>query len=266
MTLKTVVADDEPLARKRLRQLLTVDPEIEIVEECRNGEEVVSVLKSKSVDLLFLDIQMPGSTGFEVIEAVGVAQMPLTVFVTAYNDYAVKAFDVHALDYLIKPISPARLLTAVARVKERLAASSALSVQAQLNGLLQNINHSALALQAYPERLLIPSGAEDTFVAVNEIEWIEAADDYACIHVGSRTYMLRETIRQLAASLDPKRFVRIHRSSIVNVNHVRKILREGRAEGWLLLSNGQRIKMSKVGWQSLLSITDFSNASRVSKP
>jgi two-component system, LytTR family, response regulator len=110
------------------------------------------------------------------------------------------------------------------------------------------------------------NGSEDTVVAVNEIEWIEAADDYACIHVGSKTFMLRETIRQLAASLDPKRFVRIHRSAIVNVNHVRKILREGRMEGWLLLSSGQRIKMSKVGWQSLLSITDFSNASRVSKP
>ncbi len=266
MTLRTVVADDEPLARKRLRQLLAVYPDIAIVEECRNGEEVISVLKSKPVDLLFLDIQMPGSTGFEVIETVGVTQMPLTVFITAYNDYAVKAFDVHALDYLIKPISPDRLLTAVARVKERIAASSALNVQAQLNSLLQNIHHSALAQQAYPERLLIPNGSEDTFVAVNEIEWIEAADDYACIHVGSKTFMLRETIRQLAASLDPNRFVRIHRSAIVNVNHVRKILREGRTEGWLLLSNGQRIKMSKAGWQSLLSITDFSNASKVSKP
>jgi two-component system, LytTR family, response regulator len=266
MTLKTLIADDEPLARKRLRQLLAADPDIGIVEECRNGEEVVSALKSKPVDLVFLDIQMPGNTGFEVIEAVGAAHMPLTVFVTAYNVYAVKAFDVHALDYLIKPINPERLQTAVARAKERIAANSALTVQAQLNSFLQNINNPALDVHTYPERLLIPNGLEDTFVAVNEIEWIEAADDYACIHVGSKTFMLRETIRQLAASLDPKRFVRIHRSAIVNVNHVRKILREGRTEGWLLLSNGQRIKMSKVGWQNLLSITDFADASRVSKP
>jgi two-component system LytT family response regulator len=266
MILKALIADDEPLARKRLRQLLAVDPDIEIIEECRNGGEVVSVLKSKPVDLLFLDIQMPGSTGFEVIEAVGVTHMPLTVFVTAYNDYAVKAFEVHALDYLIKPINPDRLLTAVARVKERIAANSALAVKAQLNSFLQNIRQVDQAVPRHPDRILIPNGAEDTFVAVNEIEWVEAADDYACIHVGGRTFMLRETIRQLAASLDPKRFVRIHRSAIVNVSHVRKILREGRTEGWLLLSSGQRIKMSKLGWQNLLSTTDFINASRVSKP
>jgi two-component system LytT family response regulator len=266
MTLKTLIADDEPLARKRLRQLLAADPDIEIVEECRNGEEVVSALRFKPVDLVFLDIQMPGSTGFEVIEAVGAMHMPLTVFVTAYNAYAVQAFDVHALDYLIKPISYERLQIAVARVKERIAANSALTVQAQLNSLLQNIHTAVPNAPAYPERLLIPNGSEDTFVAVNEIEWIEAANYYACIHVGSKKFMLRETIGQLAASLDPKRFIRIHRSAIVNVNHVRKILREGRTEGWLLLSSGERIKMSKVGWQNLLSITDFSNASRARKP
>ena len=255
MILRTLIADDEPLARKRLRQLLAADPDIEIVEECRNGQEVVASLKSRPVDLVFLDIQMPGNTGFEVIEAVGTMHMPLTVFVTAYNAYAVQAFDVHALDYLIKPISPERLQTAIARVKDRIAANSALTVQAQLNNLLQSVNATVSNAPFYPERLLIPNGSEDTFVAVSEIEWIEAADDYACIHVSGKTFMLRETIRQLAASLDPKRFVRVHRSAIVNVNQVRKILREGRADGWLLLANGQRIKMSKIGWQNLLSNT-----------
>jgi two-component system, LytTR family, response regulator len=255
MTIKALIADDEPLARKRLRQLLAADTDIEIAEECRNGEEVVFILKSMPVDLVFLDIQMPGNTGFEVIEAVGTTHMPLTVFVTAYNVYAVKAFDVHALDYLIKPISSERLQTALARVRERIAANSALAVKAQLNSFLQKIHPAALAVPAYPERILIPNGTEDTFVAVNEIEWIEAADYYACIHIGHKSFMLRETIKQLAASLDPKKFVRVHRSAIVNVNHVRKILREDRTEGWLLLSNGQRIKMSKGGWQILLSTT-----------
>ena len=266
MTVKTLIADDEPLACRRLRQLLATHSDIEVVEECRNGNEVVSTLKAKSIDLVFLDIQMPGNTGFEVIEAVGVMHMPLTVFVTAYNTYAVQAFEVHALDYLIKPISPERLQAAVAHVRKRISAYSALAVQAQLTSLLEHVSAAHPKAPAYPERLLVPNGSEDTFVTINDIEWIEAADDYAHIHVGSKTFMLRETIRQLAASLDPKRFVRIHRSAIVNVNHVRKILREGRTEGWLLLSNGQRIKMSKVGWQSLLSITDFSNPSRVSKP
>jgi two-component system LytT family response regulator len=255
MTIKTLIADDEPLARKRLRQLLAADLDIEIVEECRNGEEVVSALKSKPVDLVFLDIQMPGNTGFEVIEAVGVTHMPLTVFVTAFNAYAVQAFEVHALDYLIKPISPERLQTAVAHVRERIAANSALTVQAQLNSLLQNLSKTETEAREYPQRLLVPNGTEDAFVTVKEIEWIEAADDYACIHAEGKTFILRETIKQLSSALDPKHFVRVHRSAIVNVNHVRKILRDGRAEGWLVLSNGQRIKMSKTGWQSLLAVT-----------
>jgi two-component system LytT family response regulator len=255
MTLKTLIADDEPLACKRLRQLLAAHSDIEVVEECRNGNEVVSALKAKSIDLVFLDIQMPGNTGFEVIEAVGAMHMPPTVFVTAYNAYAVQAFEVHALDYLIKPISAERLQAAIAHIKERISANSALTVQAQLGSLLQNLGKDENQAPEYPSRLLVPNGNEDAFVAVRDIEWIEAADDYACIHTEGKTFMLRETIRQLSSGLDPKQFVRVHRSVIVNVNHVRKILRDGRTEGWLVLQSGQRIKMSKSGWQSLLAVT-----------
>ena len=262
MTINALIADDEPLARKRLRQLLAVHSDIEVVEECRNGHEVVSFLKTKPVDLVFLDIQMPGNTGFEVIEAVGVMHMPLTVFVTAFNAYAVQAFEVHALDYLIKPISPERLQTAVAHIRERIAANSALTVQAELNSLLQHASPAYSNTPAYPERLLVPNGSEGTFITINEIEWIEAADDYACLHVGGKTYMLRETIRQLEASLDPKRFVRVHRSAIVNVRHVSKILRDGRADGWLILTNGKRIKMSRIGWQNLMASTNCDLQSR----
>jgi two-component system LytT family response regulator len=261
MTVKTLLADDEPLARKRLRQLLAAHADIEVVEECRNGTEVVDALKSKPIDLVFLDIQMPGNTGFEVIEAMGAMHMPRTVFVTAYNAYAVRAFEVHALDYLIKPISPERLNAAVAHVRERIAADSALTVQAQLNKLLQHAN----AVPGYPEHLLVPNGAEDTLITINDIEWIEAADDYACIHVGSKAFMLRETIRQLEASLDPKRFVRVHRSAIVNVRRVAKIMREGRADGWLILTNGKQIKMSRAGLQNLLSTTGIGTSLRDSK-
>lgn len=255
MTVKTLIADDEPLACKRLRQLLAAHSDIEVIEECRNGNEVVSALKAKSIDLVFLDIQMPGNTGFEVIETVGIMHMPLTVFVTAYNVYAVQAFEVHALDYLIKPISPERLEAAVAHVRERIAANSALTVKAQLNSLLQNASVAYSNSSRYPERLLIPNGSEDTFVVTSEIDWIEAADDYACIHIGSKVFMLRETIRQLEASLDPRRFVRVHRSAIVNISQVSKILRDGRADGWLILTNGKRIKMSKIGWQNLMATT-----------
>lgn len=255
MTVRTLIADDEPLACKRLRQLLAAHPDIEIVEECRSGSEAVEVLKTKAIDLVFLDIQMPGNTGFEVIEAVGVMHMPLTVFVTAYNAYAVQAFEVHALDYLIKPISPERLQAAIVHMKQRISADSALTVQAQLNSLLQQANAAFPSKPTYPERLLVPNGQEDAFITISDIEWIEAADDYACIHVGSKTFMLREAIRQLELSLDPKQFVRVHRSSIVNVRYVSKILRDGRADGWLILTNGKRIKMSRVGWQNLMTST-----------
>jgi two-component system LytT family response regulator len=251
MTLKTLIADDEALARKRLRQLLASDPAIDVIQECCNGEEAIASLKTSPVDLVFLDIQMPGNTGFEVIEAIGPARMPHTIFVTAHHNYAVQAFAVHALDYLVKPIDQDRLMEALGRVKRLRAAESALTMQNQLNGLLQTFEANRRP-DAYPERLLVPNGAEDMFIAVSEIEWIEAADDYACLHVGGKVMMLRQTIRQLAENLDPKRFVRVHRSSIVNVSYVQKILREGRTDGWLQLSTGQRIRMSKTGWQSLL--------------
>jgi two-component system, LytTR family, response regulator len=260
MKLKALIADDEPLARERLRFLMADDPDIEIVEECRNGREVVAALRSKPIDLAFLDIQMPGNTGFEVIEKIGPAHMPVTVFVTAYSTYAVKAFEVHALDYLTKPIEPERLHTALAHAKATIAAKAALNTQAQLSGLLETLAKGETERESYPQRLLVPGGAKDSFVTVTDIEWIEAADYYARLHVGPKTFMLRETIKQLSSSLDPKRFVRVHRSAIVNVNHVREILREGRTEGWIVLAGGQRIKMSKSGWQTLLATTTFAKS------
>jgi two-component system LytT family response regulator len=260
MKLKTLIADDEPLARERLRYLLANDHEIEITEECRNGDEVVAALKSKPIDLVFLDIQMPGNTGFEVIEEVGPAHMPTTIFVTAYNTYALKAFEVHALDYLTKPVELERIRSALVQVKERIAARNALTLHTQLSSLLESLNKESLLKggreeKAYIQRLLVPNGTRDSIVTVSEIEWIEAADYYARLHVGSKTFMLRETIKQLATLLDPRQFVRIQRSAIVNINQVREILRDGRSEGWVVLSNGQRLRMSKAGWKNFLDTT-----------
>jgi two-component system LytT family response regulator len=259
MLLSTLIADDEPLARERLRMLLAEDKEIDVAGECRNGREVVAALKEKRHDVLFLDIEMPGSDGFEVVEQIGAAQMPVTVFVTAHNHYAVKAFDVHALDYLTKPVEPARLKSALLRVKERIASQAALMTQEQLKSMLAALGTGAAERKEYPKRLVVPNAAKDSFVHVDEIEWIEAADYYSCLHVGAKSLMLRETIKQLAETLDPGRFVRVHRSAIVNIDHVREILREGRSEGWVLLSNGRKLKMSKTGWQALL---DASRAAR----
>jgi two-component system LytT family response regulator len=253
MQLKALIVDDEPLARERLRFLLSSDQEITIAGECRNGREVITALRDNRYDVLFLDIQMPGGSGIEIVEQVGLANMPVTVFVTAHDHYALKAFEVHALDYLTKPVEPERLKAALARIKERIALQAALQTQEQLKSVLASLKAGDAAQPEYLRRLVVPNGAKDSFVNVDDIEWVEAADYYACLHVGGRKLMLRETIKQLAGTLDPRKFVRVHRCAIVNLDRVREILREGRNEGWVLLASGNRIKMSKAGWQNLLN-------------
>jgi two-component system, LytTR family, response regulator len=260
MRLSALIADDEPLARERLRMLLAEDSEIHVAGECRNGREVIAILKQERHDVLFLDIEMPGSNGFDVVEQIGAAHMPVTVFVTAHNHYALKAFEVHALDYLTKPVEPARLKSTLLRVKERVASREALMTQEQLRSMLAALGSSGAERKEYPKRLVVPNATKDSFVNVDEIEWIEAADYYSCIHAGSRNLMLRETIKQLAETLDPRKFVRVHRSAIVNIDQVREILREGRSEGWVLLANGRKLKMSKTGWQTLLDATRSARA------
>lgn len=252
MRLKALIADDEPLARERLRFLLSSLDDVEVAGECRNGREVIAALRESRFDVLFLDIQMPGKDGFDVIEQIGTVHMPVTVFVTAHNHYAVRAFQVQALDYLTKPVEPERLQATLLRVRERIASQSALLTQEQLKSLLTTLENGR---QDFPRRLLVHNGARDSFVNVDDIEWIEAADYYACLHVGSKSFMLRETIKQLSKTLDPDKFVRIHRSVIVNVDQVSEIFREGQSEGSVVLKTGQRLRMSKAGWQSLVAVS-----------
>jgi two-component system LytT family response regulator len=255
MKIKALIADDEPLARERLSFLLSGQEEVEVAGECRNGKEVIAALKKSRFDVLFLDIQMPGRSGFEVIEQIGPAQMPVTVFVTAHNEYAVQAFEVHALDYLTKPVEPERLQATLVRVRERIASQAALMTHEQMKSVLSSLENGGVPRQDFPRRLLVHNGAKDSFVNVNEIDWIEAADYYACLHVGTKSFMLRETIKELSNTLDPTKFVRIHRSVIVNVEQVSEIFREGQSEGSVVLKNGQRLRMSKAGWQSLLAVS-----------
>jgi two-component system LytT family response regulator len=255
MKLRALIADDEPLARERLRFLLSHDAEIEITAECRNGREVLAALKDAKADVLFLDIQMPGLAGFDVIDKIGPAHLPITVFVTAHNHYAVRAFQVQALDYLTKPVEIERLQATLVRVKDQIASQKALLTQEQLKSVLASIEGGGAPRQEYPTRLLVPNGTRDSFIHVGDIDWIEAADYYSCLHVGTRNLMLRETIKQLASTLDPAKFVRIHRSVIVNVDRVSEIFREGRNEGSVVLTGGQRLRMSRQGWQSLLAVS-----------
>lgn len=253
MSLRTVIADDEPLARERLKLLLASDPEIEILAECRNGKEVVSELKARAVDLLFLDIQMPGTDGFGVIEEVGLPHMPLTIFVTAHNEYAVEAFEVHALDYLVKPIERKRFEETLARVKQRTRMEQALAGRQEIASALE-ILRSTNAHNSYPQRFLTKNGSTASVVPVEDIEWIEAADYYACLHAGGKKHLVRESIRTLESKLNPKKFIRLHRSAIVNLDYVREIHRDGQSEGWVLLSTGARVRLSKAGWQKLIAL------------
>ncbi len=257
MILKTLIADDEPLARERLKMLLAPNPDIEIIAECRNGREVVKSLKAGKTDLLFLDIQMPGRDGFEVIEEIGPANMPITVFVTAHNEHAVNAFEVHALDYLVKPIERNRLEQTLARVKERVHLQQAFAAHEQISSAVEALRQVASQAEA-PQRFLARNGNTASVVSVSDIEWIEAADYYVCLHAGGKRHLLRESIRALETKLDPKRFIRLHRSAIVNLDHVREIHRDGQAEGWVLLSTGDRVRLNRNGWRKLIGVTGAS--------
>jgi two-component system, LytTR family, response regulator len=254
MTLRTVIVDDEPLARDFLQMLLVEHKDIELVAQCQNGQEAVSYLQTKPVDLLFLDVQMPEMGGFDVVERLGLRQLPPTVFVTAYHEHAVRAFDIHAVDYLTKPVDAERLALALERVREKIAAKAALLTQEQLTAMLNRLRNPVDESKSPPSRFLVKDGEKEILVPVEKIDWIEAADYYTCLHVGGRSYMLRESIADLSGKLDPRYFVRIHRSSIVNLDRIREIYRDGQTEGSVVLTNGQQLRMSRSGRQKLMEL------------
>jgi two-component system LytT family response regulator len=254
MTLKTVIVDDEPLARDFLGMLLASHKDIEVVAQCKNGQEALAYLQSKPVELLFLDIQMPEMGGFDVVEQVGLRHLPPTIFVTAYHEHAVRAFDVHAVDYLTKPVEPERLGTALERVRRKIAAETALMTQEQLTAVLNGLRNSTEESKSYSSRFLVKDGEKEILLSVEKIDWIEAADYYSCLHANNRRYMLRESIADLSNKLDPKQFVRIHRSSIVNLDQIREIYRDGQTEGTVVLTDGQKLRMSRAGRQKLNEI------------
>jgi two-component system LytT family response regulator len=253
MTLRAIVVDDEPLARDLLRALLAEHEDIHVVAQCQDGQEAISYLHTKPVDLMFLDVQMPESGGFEIVERLGVQQLPPTVFVTAYHEHAVRAFDIHAVDYLTKPVNAERLATALERVRKKIAAETALLTQEQLTAVLNSLRPGEKS-KPYASRFLVKDGEKEILLASDKIDWIEAADYYCCLHAGSRSYMLRETISDLSERMDPKRFIRIHRSVIVNLDRIEEIDREGKAQSSVRLADGQILRMSKAGRERLLEL------------
>lgn len=229
-----------------------MDPEITLRGECRNSTEAAHFLNTNAVDVVFLDIQMPGESGFDLVHNVGVRKMPITVFVTAHDSYALKAFEAHALDYLTKPVDEDRLRNCLQRVKERLALKSGGLSEETLRSLLTTLGPQAVPT-AYRNRLLLPDGAKTLLLDVDQIVCIEAADYCVSIHTDHKDYLLRESMKELASTLDPKKFVRIHRSVIVNLRCIREVIREGRGEGTAILTNGRRLRMSDSGWRSILA-------------
>jgi two-component system, LytTR family, response regulator len=217
--VRTVIVDDEPLGRERIRTLLADDPEIEIVGEASDGEAAVASITKLKPDLLFLDVQMPEMSGFEVLEAVAGAEMPAVIFVTAYDQYAVQAFQVHALDYLLKSFDRERFGEAVQRAKAEIARGRENKLDERLVALLEDLQEQ----QGKPDRLIVRSGGRIIFLRVEEIDWIEAADNYVCLRVGRESHLLRGTMASVEQRLDARKFLRIHRSTIVNLDRVKEL-------------------------------------------
>src|ERR1051326_5661736 len=216
---KVLIVDDERLSRRRIRRLLTLDPECEVLGECANGAEAVRTLETTRPDLLFLDIQMPELDGFEVVQALKQAR-PLIVFTSAFDDYALRAFDVHAFDYLLKPFEGRRFLDSVRRAKARIAQERAGTAD---NHRLFEMFENFAKGQRPPDRIAVRNNGRVVFLKVEDIDWIEASDNYVCLHCGRETHVVRETMSELEARLDPSKFLRVHRSAIVNLDQIREL-------------------------------------------
>jgi two-component system LytT family response regulator len=239
--MKILIVDDEPLARERILDLLAGDTEIEVVGECGDGLSAVAEIERHQPDLLFLDVQMPELDGFGVLEAIDETKAPVIIFVTAYDQYALRAFEVHALDYLLKPFDRERFDKALQRAKHQIAREGAGAVNQELVALLADLKARPKPL----ERLVIKSGGRVFFLRAEEIDWIEAAANYVKLHVGKESHLLRETINGLAAKLDPDKFLRIHRSTIINLERVKELQSWFHGDYVVILKDGTQLTSSR---------------------
>jgi two-component system, LytTR family, response regulator len=239
--LRAIVIDDEPLVRERLRSLLLDDGDVTIVAECGDGESAVAAIDRERPDVIFLDIQMPELDGFEVLEALDPEIVPAVVFVTAYDDYAIKAFDVHAVDYVLKPIEPARVQLALIRARQRVSSSEATSVDERLEALLDRIRDD----RRRPVRFVVRTGDTISFVRADDVDWIEADGNYARLHYAGRSSLVRSTIKSLVARLDPDRFVRVHRSMIVNADRIATMEPYFHGEYVIAMKDGAKLHSSR---------------------
>jgi len=258
--LSTIVVDDEPLARKGLIVRLQQHHDVNIVADCANGREAIEAVTSHQPDLMFIDINMPGLDGFQVVTKLleQSAKMPLVIFVTAFEEHALKAFEIHAQDYLLKPADEDRISRALDRVREKLANEESTEQKLKLVKLVSDVtgndskdilkaieNNRPVNLNQYSDVLAIKDAGEVSRVPIKDILWIDAAGDYMCVHTASETHILRKTMKQLEESLDPRVFIRSHRSTMVNKNYISKFCSQMNGEYYLVMSNDKELKVSR---------------------
>jgi two-component system, LytTR family, response regulator len=253
--IKTVVVDDEPLAQDLLCSLLKEIPEIEIIKVCKNGQEAINACTELDVDLMFLDIQMPGMDGFEVAKGLQSDLMPLLIFATAYEQYAVDAFEIHAVDYILKPLDKERIELAVARARDRMqkeagSVANKQNVLGAINEMNQQGPGSVQTSEMPAEsgqigKIVIKDRDTINLIDQKDIAWVDAAGDYMCIHVEGETHIMRSTMKSLLEQLDSNIFKRVHRSTIVNLKHIKQIFPHTKGECFLLLGEHDRVKVSR---------------------
>jgi two-component system LytT family response regulator len=240
-TIRTIISDDEPLAREKLRILLASEAGVRIVAECRDGRQTIDALRTYKPDLLLLDIQMPGADGFQVLSTIPADDMPLVVFTTAYDQYAIRAFETHAVDYLLKPFDHERLHKAIERTRSELLKTNDREMTQRILDLLA----SSRVESRVAKRLVIKAAGRVVFLDVEEIDWVEAAANYVKLHVGRESHLLRESIGRISERLDPDRFVRVHRSTIVNVRRIKELQPCNSGEYIVVLKDGKELSCSR---------------------
>jgi len=247
--LTVLIVDDEPLARDGLRMLLAADPQVATILEAKNGREAVTAIRARRPELVFLDVQMPEMDGFSVVQEVGPERMPAVIFVTAHDRYAIRAFEINAIDYLLKPVTPERFRQALERAKTRMNTGD--ETNRRMVSLLEAIASSS----RYVTRLAIRSGSKTSFINVEEIDWIQAAENYVELHAGRARHLLQVAIRTLQASLDPELFVRIHRSVIVNIGRIQELQPASHGEYVIVLRGGVRLQSGRSYHEKVKALT-----------
>ena len=248
MKIQVLIVDDEPLAREGIRAKLQDDPEIEIIGECANGRDAVLAIKTGTPDLVFLDVQMPLLDGFGVIESIGCGEMPVVIFVTAYDEFALKAFEAHVLDYLLKPINDGRFNSALVRAKKQINLSGVSSYGEQLDSLLRELRSDrerSKQKQRYLDRISVKAKDRIVIVDVANIESIESMDNYVQLNAGGKSHVIRETMSGLESRLDPSKFLRVRRSTIVNIKYIKELQPLFNGEYLIILVTGARLQSSR---------------------